>query len=109
MALPLAACQTDGPLIPDPFAPTREELAAKKAELAAKDDATCRAYGAKPGTDIYVQCRMQQQHGRDMADAAEAGAPLPTIDNTVAPASYPPMPTRCQTQRVGMTMQTVCN
>jgi hypothetical protein len=27
-------------------------------QVAAKDDTICRSYGAKPGTDVYIQCRM---------------------------------------------------
>ena len=33
-------------------------------EVAAADDATCRGYGAQPGTDLYVQCRMMQDERR---------------------------------------------
>jgi len=34
-------------------------------ERAAADDATCLGYGAKPGSDAYVQCRMVQEARRD--------------------------------------------
>lgn len=37
-------------------------------EIAAKDDATCRGYGAQPGTDVYVQCRVAQDQRRDLDD-----------------------------------------
>jgi hypothetical protein len=87
-----------------------EEIAAKKAEWVAKDDETCSSYGAKPGTDIYLQCRMTQQQNRDAADnaiAAAVAAPRPVVN--ASPASYPSMPTQCQTMRTGQTMQTVCN
>jgi hypothetical protein len=42
-------------------------------QRAAKDDATCKSYGAQPGTDAYVQCRMVQQARRDAKpDAGDA-------------------------------------
>jgi hypothetical protein len=28
------------------------------AERAARDDSECQSYGAKPGSDLYVQCRL---------------------------------------------------
>lgn len=33
-------------------------------ELAMRDDAVCRNYGAKQGSDIYVQCRVAQEQIR---------------------------------------------
>ena len=39
-------------------------------QRASLDDQTCRGYGAKPGSDVYVQCRMAQ----DQTRAAEAMA-----------------------------------
>lgn len=120
LVLPLAGCQTDlqeGQLFPSPWVPTKTELAAKKAQLAAKDDETCRGYGAKPGTEIYIQCRMQREQTRDAGDnaivAAAAGAPV--INNPVPASDAPalrniiPPPTRCQSMRVGAAIQTVCN
>lgn len=55
--LALAGCQTDQP--------GRGELFASKDEIAAKDDATCRGYGAKPGEPVYIQCRAMQDQRRD--------------------------------------------
>ena len=49
--LGLSACNT--------VQPGRGELFMSKAEVEAKDDSLCQSYGAKPGTDIYIQCRMQ--------------------------------------------------
>jgi hypothetical protein len=109
LALFLAGCQTDGPLIPSPFAPSKQEIAAKKAELAAKDDETCRSYGAKPGSDVYVQCRMTQQQLREgdsggvtVVNAQPAGS-IPASDAPVLHNILPPT-VRCQT----MGTQTVC-
>jgi len=105
LAVPLAGCQTN-----------QERMAEFKARNDALDDQTCRGYGAKPGTDVYIQCRMQRQQSRDAADnAAGAAVAAPVVMNTVpasdAPAIRPMvMPqTRCQSMRVGMSVQTVCN
>jgi hypothetical protein len=88
IALPLAGCQTDE-LFPNQFAPSKEMRAAKKAELAAKDDETCRSYGAKPGSDIYMQCRMTQEQSRDAAENAPVAAPV-IVNNVSTPSpSYP--------------------
>ena len=69
---------------------SEEEKAAKRAELAAKDDATCKGYGAKPGTDIYIQCRMAQQKSRDDADNAAAASQTVIVNNNPVPASDAP-------------------
>ena len=57
---------------------SRAEIAAKKAELAAKDDEVYRGYGARPGTDVYIKCRMAQQKARDDAAAMSQPARIPT-------------------------------
>ena len=48
--------------------------------LAQADDATCRSYGAAPGTDTYVNCRMQRDNvrtqGEDMRRAAILAEPM---------------------------------
>jgi hypothetical protein len=106
LAVPLVGCQTD-----------QEQMAAFKARADAVDDQTCRGYGAKPGTDIYIQCRMQRQQSRDAGDSAiaAAAASAPVINNPVpasdAPAIRPMVipQTRCQSMRVGTSVQTVCN
>jgi hypothetical protein len=102
LAVPLVGCQTN-----------QERMAEFKARNDALDDQTCRGYGAKPGTDIYIQCRMQRQQSRDAADnavgtAIAAPVPVPASD---APAIRPMvMPqTRCQSMRIGASVQTVCN
>jgi hypothetical protein len=91
LVLPLAACQADG--LPVLLGPSKEEIAAKKAELAAEDDNICRSYGAKPGTDIYVECRVRRQQSRDAGDNAIAAASVsaPAIVNNAGapPPSYP--------------------
>lgn len=48
---------------------------ASPAQLAVNDDAVCQSYGAKPGTDAYVQCRTSQQTQRTMIRAAVIASP----------------------------------
>lgn len=107
LAAPLVGCQTN-----------QERMAEFKARNDALDDQTCRGYGAKPGTDIYIQCRMQRQQSRDAADnAAMISQPQPVIvNNTTTSAPSTPMlqpiapPTRCQSMNVGMgRVHTYCN
>jgi hypothetical protein len=57
LGLLLSGCMTDQP--------GRGELFASKTEIEAKDDATCRGYGAKPGDPVYIQCRVAQDQRRD--------------------------------------------
>lgn len=44
-------------------------------EQAARDDETCRGYGAKRGTSIYVECRMRQVELRQNRAALAASEP----------------------------------
>jgi hypothetical protein len=44
------------------------QRAAQAEQRAAEDDTACQGYGAKPGTDAYVQCRIVQQARRDQAE-----------------------------------------
>jgi hypothetical protein len=37
-----------------------KNLSAARAEKSATDDALCQSYGAKPGTDAYINCRVQR-------------------------------------------------
>lgn len=105
LAIPLASC----------LGMSEAQIAAKKAELAAKDDEVCKSYGAKPGTDIYVQCRIAQQKARDDADNAIVSAPVVVNNTTTSSPSPPtlqpiPQPTRCQSTNVGMgRVHTYCN
>lgn len=105
LTIPLAGC----------LGMSEAQIAAKKAELAAKDDEVCRSYGAKPGTDIYIQCRMAQQKARDDADNAVASAPVVVNNTTTSSPSTPALqpisqPTRCQSMNVGMgRVHTYCN
>jgi hypothetical protein len=47
--------------------PGRGELFMSADEVSAKDDAVCRSYGVTPGSDAYVNCRMQNAQLRDHA------------------------------------------
>ena len=83
LSLPLAGCfgtANSAPPISD------EQMAAKKQELAAKDDETCKGYGARPGSEPYVQCRMKLDQSRTV-----------------------PKELKCTTMNVGVGMnETVC-
>lgn len=78
LALPLVGC----------LGTSEAEIAAKKAELAAKDDETCRNYGAKPGTDIYIQCRMSEAQRRTTAEAVPGPV---VVNNNVNTTAEPPL------------------
>ena len=78
------------------------------AQQSASDDAECRQIGARPGTDIYVQCRMfkQQQRTRKAeADAASSAALLAYGSQMMAGPSR--LETTCTSTRMGF--QTVTN
>ena len=104
LIFPLGGCQTD-----------QERMAEFKARNDALDDQTCKGYGAKPGTDIYIQCRMQRQQSREMADSAVTAAPVVVNNAGVPTPSYPtlqplPQQTRCRSTNLGMgVVNTVCN
>jgi hypothetical protein len=52
-----------------------EQQAAAQAEaraVAAQDDATCRSYGAKPGTNPYIACRMNIANQRAADERQQA-------------------------------------
>jgi hypothetical protein len=44
--------------------PGQGEVFASREEIAAKDDAICQGYGAKPGSPEYINCRGQQDQRR---------------------------------------------
>ncbi len=59
-----------------------EQQAAMKAEIDARNDATCRGYGARPGSDAYVNCRLtidQNVAAENARVSAESGAKLRAI------------------------------
>lgn len=50
--------------------------AEQDAQHASSEDARCRSFGAKPGTDAYTSCRVQLSNQRNAVKAAVAGALL---------------------------------
>lgn len=56
-ALSLAGCM-------ETTQPGQGEVFMPKEQIAAKDDAICQGYGAKPGTPEYINCRGQQDQRR---------------------------------------------
>ncbi len=75
---------------------TSEQLIA---ERNAKDDQKCQSYGARPGTDAYVNCRAQLDSARTTAIAIDSAAPAQT-NVVVQSSSLPtPMPSTVPGQR----------
>jgi hypothetical protein len=93
LAVPLAGCfeATSRPGLGEGFM--------SKEEIAAKDDTICKGYGAQPGSEAYIQCRVSQDQRRD----AVRNAPSDPINPPPNVAGTPPMPnilprtTTCQT------------
>jgi hypothetical protein len=63
-----------------------------KEQLAAKDDAICQGYGAKPGSDVYIECRVTQDQRRDAVrnspDALSARSGGRACVRCAAPSKY---------------------
>lgn len=121
LVLALAGCLTNepSPEVKETWArtPGLGEENMTKEQKVAKDDGICRGYGAKPGTPAYIQCRATQDQRRDAVLLSDDGAPAPVANNTIpVPRSDAPVlrnnfpqQTRCQSMRVGNSVQTVCN
>jgi hypothetical protein len=69
--------------------PGMGEVLMSKEHLATKDDAICRGYGAQPGSDVYIQCRVSQDRRRDAVRNAPSD---PIVSPAPAAASMAPMP-----------------
>lgn len=96
LSLLLAACQ--GSLVGD-------KLAGPQA-LAANDDAYCRSLGVAPGSQAYVDCRLEKERLR----AAKHAVALKGISEGLKQMGTPP-PRRtvnCTTMRNGAYLDTVC-
>ena len=63
LCLSLSACNTT---------PGTGELFMSKSGRDQKDDATCRGYGTRPGTSLYIQCRMKQDEIRAQTRNSQA-------------------------------------
>ena len=68
----------------------QERVAQVQAQNARMDDQKCLAYGARPGTDAYVTCRVQLESARMTAAAIEDAAPDQPVHP--APISATPAP-----------------
>ena len=75
---------------------TSEQLIA---ERNAKDDQKCQGYGARPGTDAYVNCRAQLDSARTTAIAVDSAAPAQTTVVVQSPGVPTPMPSTVPGQR----------
>jgi hypothetical protein len=89
----------------------------KAAEQAASDDTQCQSYGAKPGTDPYIQCRvsLSQQHAQ--TDQARKQRAIQALQNYQPPQSAQPTPVNtyqlpttvnCTSTTFGGTTNTSC-
>jgi hypothetical protein len=76
----LAGCQSDSRLSQDyakgcgVVTSLAGQCAGRLAQREAADDAKCQGYGAKPGTDAYVQCRIGLDQIRATNEAAASTA-----------------------------------
>ena len=77
LLLMLGGCQT-----------LEESRAAQRAAAQAQDDQKCQGFGARPGTDAYVNCRAQLDSARTNAAAIEEAAP--PRQQTAVPGSDAP-------------------
>jgi hypothetical protein len=69
----------------------------------ARDDAACRSYGAKRGTELYTVCRMQIEAHRqnNLAVAAAAFGSLAETERQRVQAMRPPRSTNCTANTFG--------
>lgn len=77
------------------------------------DDAECQSYGAEPGTQAYIQCRMAKDQQRQQAKAALATAILSNTSppyTVPMPAPPPPAqrPINCTSSPLGTSVSTTC-
>jgi hypothetical protein len=91
-----------------------EYQAERAAQISASDDAQCASYGAKPGSDVYVQCRMNLDNQRGANQRAAVGAFLEAQrQNNAQQAPVYQMPTGRQTNCTstinGQIVNTTCN
>ena len=74
MTFMLAGCASQAQIV------ARQE--AQREAVNRADDAQCESYGAKPGTDAYIGCRMNIQNQRtQLAAAATVAAPAGQANN----------------------------
>lgn len=100
-----------------------KNLAATQQQQSTTDDAQCQSYGAKPGTDIYVNCRVQlnrittEQQSQQSAQRQQAiQTMILNQQNQQNQQQKPyaiqpvmqPQPTNCTSNTIGQTVYTNC-
>lgn len=82
--------------------------AARDARNEARQDSQCRGYGAKPGSDVYVQCRMmiaeQNRQSAEASGAAMRAAGMALMN----PPQQQRQTLNCTSYRTGMYTNTNC-
>jgi hypothetical protein len=82
-----AGCELPGP--------GRGETFLSPTEVRAKDEANCRYYGFRKGTDAFANCLMQQDHERGETrrmDSLEASMPRPSSSGGMQAPKIAPQP-----------------
>ena len=110
----LAGCALVGCMSPEERA---ARAAAYQAQLEVQEDAQCRSYGAEPGSQTYVQCRMLLQQQAAQAEAQRRAAIMQMLINRpqIQPVQLqtPALPSNqsvnCTTNYVGAQAFTHCN
>jgi hypothetical protein len=81
-------------------------------QIASQDDATCRSYGASPGSQAYFDCRVMRDAQRAQGNRAVAQALATGLQDAGRQMSQrtpqPSTMTRCTSQRVGNGVDTTC-
>lgn len=78
----------------------------------ASDDATCRSYGAEPGSDSYVRCRTALATSRAQMNQAALMALIANRPLVQPPPIYTPPPsttTNCTSSVIGNQVYTNCH
>jgi hypothetical protein len=91
-----------------------EYQAEQAAQASMADDARCSSYGARPGSEAYVQCRVNADNQRETNRRAAVGAFLEAQrQNNAQQAPVYQMPTNRQTNCTsvinGQIVNTTCN
>lgn len=103
LLMALASCQTGEP-----------DIAARRAAADKAQDAQCRSFGAKPGSNAYVQCRTTlyaQARDEDQQRRRMAAAYLLNRKGSQPAAPYQMQtfkPTNCTSMRNGVMVNTTC-
>src|SRR5438105_2126961 len=86
----------------------QQEIDMAKAQQGAADDAQCQSYGAQPGSDAYVGCRVQLDAQRDQAGEVRRQRALQMLMNGQQPQKVYQMPgqTNCTSTTYGQTTNT---